>query len=66
MTNKESEESIVTSGMALRHRWLEEEQGIHFWFCARKHLVLFKLFVVVLSVALNYRVLCANRTLPDS
>ena len=41
MTNKESEESIVTSGTALLHRWLEEEQGINLWFCARKHLVLF-------------------------
>ena len=66
MTNKESEESIVTIGRALLHRWPEEERGINFCFCARKHLVLFKLFVVVLSVAPNHRVLCANRNLPDS
>ena len=32
MTNKESEENIVTSGRALLHQWLEEEQGINFGF----------------------------------
>ena len=41
MANEEPEESIVTNGRALLRGWLEEEQGINFWFFTRKRLVLF-------------------------